>query len=46
VKLKWIFAAGTVVGIALASRRRNQRAAAEGDRWAAATDPVAPQPEA
>lgn len=41
---KLIFAAGALVGAALAARRRNQRTAGDGDRWAAATDPVTPTP--
>jgi hypothetical protein len=42
VNWKLIIAVGAIAGAALAARRRNQRAAADGDRWAAATDPVTP----
>jgi hypothetical protein len=39
---KWILAVGAIAGAALAARRRSQKAAADSDLWAAATDPVAP----
>ena len=39
---KLICAAGALAGVALAARRRNQKAAADKDLWAAATDPVQP----
>jgi hypothetical protein len=42
MKWKWILAAGVIAGAAVAARRRNQKAAADSDLWAAATDPVAP----
>jgi hypothetical protein len=44
VNWKLIFAAGALVGAALAARRRNQRATGDGDFWAAANDPVTPMP--
>ncbi len=42
MRLKLIFAAGALAGVALAARRRNQKALGDGDRWAAVTDPVPP----
>ncbi|HYP45003.1 MAG TPA: DLW-39 family protein [Propionibacteriaceae bacterium] len=40
MRLKLIFAVGALAGVALAARRRNQKALDEGDRWSSVTDPV------
>lgn len=42
MKWKLILAAGVIAGAAVVARRRTQKAAADTDLWAAATDPVAP----
>jgi len=42
MKLKLIFAAGALAGVALAARRRTHKAAADSELWSAATDPVTP----
>jgi hypothetical protein len=39
---KLVLAAGALAGVALAARRRNQKAAADSAVWSAATDPVTP----
>jgi hypothetical protein len=43
---KLIFAAGALAGVAIAARRRNQKAAADSEVWSAATDPVTPSGDA
>jgi len=42
MRLKLIFAVGALAGVALATRRRNRKAVNDGNRWSAATDPIAP----
>ena len=46
MRLKLIFAAGALAGVALAARRRNHKALDDGDRWSAVTDPVPPVADA
>jgi hypothetical protein len=42
VKWKLIVTAGAIAGVALAAKRRQHKAVVDGERWAAATDPVTP----
>jgi hypothetical protein len=39
---KLILTAGALAGVAIAARRRSHKAAADGERWSAVTDPVTP----
>jgi hypothetical protein len=42
MRLKLIFAVGALAGVALAARRKSQKALTDNDRWSAVTDPVTP----
>jgi hypothetical protein len=47
MRLKLIFAAGALAGVALAARRRNHsKAVDDGNRWSSVTDPVPPVTDA
>lgn len=42
MRLKLIFAVGALAGVAIAARRKNQKALSDSDRWSSVTDPVTP----